>query len=197
MPKPYSVSPFLTDLLHARSPSGYEFEAQKVFDQHVKPAADKYHKDAMGNRLAILNPDGDPVLMFAGHMDELGLIVSFVNKDGFLYFDTIGGHDRIMIPGRRVIIQTANGPVKGVTGKRAIHLMDEADRKKVPETHEIWIDIGEEDPWYARALQLHGNLLERGVEHEWHAWPGGHDGDYWTEHVPDYLRFYSQALTWR
>jgi len=142
MPKPYSVSPFLTDLLHARSPSGYEFEAQKVFDQHVKPAADKYHKDAMGNRLAILNPDGDPVLMFAGHMDELGLIVSFVNKDGFLYFDTIGGHDRIMIPGRRVIIQTANGPVKGVTGKRAIHLMDEADRKKVPETHEIWIDIG-------------------------------------------------------
>ncbi len=62
---------------------------------------------------------------------------------------------------------------------------------------QIWIDIGEEDPWYARALQLHGNLLERGVEHEWHAWPGGHDGDYWTEHVPDYLRFYSQALTWR
>ncbi|HTQ30542.1 MAG TPA: M20/M25/M40 family metallo-hydrolase [Opitutaceae bacterium] len=142
MPKPYPVSPFLTELLHARSPSGYEFEAQKIFDQYVKPAADKYARDAMGNRLATLNPDGDPVLMFAGHMDELGLIVSFVNKDGFIYFDTIGGHDRIMIPGRRVIIQTANGPVKGVTGKRAIHLMDEADRKKVPETHEIWIDIG-------------------------------------------------------
>jgi endoglucanase len=47
-----------------------------------------------------------------------------------------------MIPGRRVVIQTATGPVKGVTGKRAIHLMDEADRKKVPEIHEIWIDIG-------------------------------------------------------
>jgi putative aminopeptidase FrvX len=142
MSKPYSVSTFLTDLLHARSPSGYEFEAQKAFDDHVKPAADKYAMDAMGNRLATLNPGGDPVLMFAGHMDELGLIVTFVNKDGFIYFDTIGGHDRIMIPGRRVIIQTAGGPVKGVTGKRAIHLMDEADRKKVPETHEIWIDIG-------------------------------------------------------
>jgi putative aminopeptidase FrvX len=47
-----------------------------------------------------------------------------------------------MIPGRRVVIQTAKGPVKGVTGKRAIHLMDEADRKKVPEIHEMWIDIG-------------------------------------------------------
>jgi putative aminopeptidase FrvX len=138
----YQAPKFLTDLLHARSPSGYEFEAQKVFDEYVKPAADKYAKDAMGNRIATLNPAGDPVLMFAGHMDELGLIVTFANKDGFLYFDTIGGHDRIMIPGRRVIIQTANGPVRGVTGKRAIHLMDESDRKKVPETHEIWIDIG-------------------------------------------------------
>jgi putative aminopeptidase FrvX len=138
----YEAPKFLTELLHARSPSGYEFEAQKVFDEHVKPAADKYAKDAIGNRLATLNPEGDPVLMLAGHMDELGLIITYVNKEGFLYFDTIGGHDRVMIPGRRVIIQTADGPVKGVTGKRAIHLMDEADRKKVPERHEIWIDIG-------------------------------------------------------
>ena len=138
----YDVPAFLAALLHARSPSGYEFEAQKVFDEHVKPAADEYAMDALGNRLATLNPGGDPVLMFAGHMDELGLIITYVNKDGFLYFDTIGGHDRTVISGRRVIIQTAAGPVKGVTGKRAIHLMDEGDRKKVPEIHEIWIDIG-------------------------------------------------------
>jgi putative aminopeptidase FrvX len=138
----YSVPAFLAELLHARSPSGYEGEAQAVFDRHVKPAADIYDHDALGNRLATLNPAGDPVLMLAGHMDELGLIITYVNKDGFIYFDTIGGHDRTVISGRRVIIQTANGPVKGVTGKRAIHLMDEADRKKVPEIHEIWMDIG-------------------------------------------------------
>jgi len=138
----YQAPAFLTELLHARSPSGYESEAQAVFDRHVKPAADEYAMDAMGNRIATLNPAGDPVLMLAGHMDELGLIITFINKDGFIYFDTIGGHDRTVISGRRVIIQTANGPVKGVTGKRAIHLMEEADRKKVPEIHEIWIDIG-------------------------------------------------------
>ncbi len=138
----YQVPAFLAELLHARSPSGYEGEAQAVFDRHVKPAADTYAQDALGNRLATLNPPGDPVLMLAGHMDELGLIITYVNKDGFIYFDTIGGHDRTVISGRRVIIQTANGPVKGVTGKRAIHLMDEADRKKVPEIHEIWMDIG-------------------------------------------------------
>jgi endoglucanase len=133
---------FLTELLHARSPSGYEAEAQAVFERHVKPAADAYSGDAMGNRFATLNPGGDPTLMLAGHMDELGLLITYVNKDGFIYFDTIGGQDRSVISGRRVVIQTANGPVKGVTGKRAIHMMDEADRKKVPELHEIWIDIG-------------------------------------------------------
>lgn len=138
----YKVPAFLADLLQARSPSGYEAEAQAAFDRHVKPAADTYDNDALGNRIATLNPKGDPVLMLAGHMDELGLIITYVNKDGFLYFDTIGGHDLSVISGRRVIIQTAHGPVKGVTGKRAIHLMDDEDRKKVPKKHEIWIDIG-------------------------------------------------------
>jgi endoglucanase len=138
----YSVPPFLSELLHARSPSGYEAEAQRVFDRHVKPVADAYAQDALGNRIATLNPKGDPVLMLAGHMDELGLLITYVNKDGFIYFDTVGGHDLSVISGRRVIIQTENGPVKGVTGKRAIHLMDEEDRKKVPKKHEIWIDIG-------------------------------------------------------
>src|SRR3954462_9245472 len=138
----YQVPPFLAELLHARSPSGYEAEAQAVFDRHVKPAADEDANDAMGNRLATLNPGGAPVLMLAGHMDELGLIITYINKDGFIYFDTIGGHDLSVISGRRVIIQTAHGLVKGVTGKRAIHLMDDEDRKKVPKKHEIWIDIG-------------------------------------------------------
>ena len=133
---------FLTELLHARSPSGYEEEAQAVFKSHVRPAADSFHGDALGNCIATLNPKGDPTLMLAGHMDELGLIITYVNKDGFIYFDTIGGHDRIVISGRRVLIKTADGVVKGVTGKRAVHLMDEGDRKKVPEIHEIWIDIG-------------------------------------------------------
>ncbi len=138
----YSAPVFLTELLAAKSPSGAEAQAQAVFDAHVKPHADAYADDALGNRIATLNPKGGPTLMFAGHIDELGLILTYVNKDGYLYFDTIGGHDRTIISGRRVIIQTAAGPVKGVTGKRAIHLMEEADRKKVPEIHEIWIDIG-------------------------------------------------------
>ena len=138
----YTAPLFLTELLQAKSPSGAEGQAQAVFDRFVQPHADAYANDALGCRLATLNPAGAPTLMFAGHMDELGLIITYINKDGYIYFNTIGGHDRTIISGRRVVIQTAAGPVKGVTGKRAIHLLDEADRKKVPEIHEIWIDIG-------------------------------------------------------
>ena len=162
----YQVPAFLAELLHARSPSGYEAEAQAVFDRHVKPAADAYANDALGNRLATLNPAGDPVLMLAGHMDELGLLITYVNKDGYLYFATIGGHDRTVISGRRVIIQTAKGPVKGVTGKRAVHLMDEADRKKVPEIHEMWIDIGVRSKKEAQALVSVGDTATYGHDFE-------------------------------
>jgi len=139
---PYTAPLFLTELLQAKSPSGAEGQAQAVYDRFVRPHATAYADDALGCRLATLNPAGAPTLMFSGHMDELGLIITYVNKDGFLYFDTIGGHDRGIISGRRVLIQTASGAVKGVTGKRAIHLVKEDERKKVPEIHEIWIDIG-------------------------------------------------------
>ena len=136
---------FLVDLLNARSPSGYEAEAQAVIDQYVESTADEYQRDALGNRLATFNSKGSPKLMLSGHMDELGLIIKYVDKEGYLFFDTIGGHDRGLISGRRVTILTADGPIKGVTGKRAIHLMDVDERKKVPELHNMWIDIGAEN----------------------------------------------------
>lgn len=140
--KPFEAPEFLVDLLNARSPTGHEYEAQAVVDRYVEGEVDTYRRDTMGNRFATVNPDGDPSVLFAGHIDELGLIVTYINEQGFVYFDTLGGHDKSMISGRRVSILTKEGEVKGVTGKRAIHLMDAEDRKKVPETHEIWIDIG-------------------------------------------------------
>lgn len=139
------VNDFFKDLLDSKGPSGFEFETQKVLDKHVKPFADDYAKDAMGNRFAHLNTKGSPKIMLAGHMDELGLIVRYIDDKGFIYFDTIGGHDLSIISGRRVFILNDKKVIKGVTGKRAIHLMDADDRKKVPQLHDIWIDIGAKD----------------------------------------------------
>ena len=150
--KTYKAPEFLVDLLNARSPTGHEYEAQVVVDHYVESNVDNYRKDTMGNRLATVNPKGDPSIMFAGHIDELGLIITYISDDGFVYFETLGGHDKSMISGRRVSILTKNGVVKGVTGKRAIHLMDVEDRKKVPKTHEIWIDLGVKNKEEAEAL---------------------------------------------
>jgi tetrahedral aminopeptidase len=150
--KPYVAPQFLVDLLDARSPTGHEYEAQAVVDRHIEPVVDVYRKDTMGNRFATVNLGGDPSVLFAGHIDELGLIITYIDDKGFVYFDTLGGHDKSMISGRRVSILTKEGVVKAVTGKRAIHLMSADDRKKVPETHEIWIDLGVQNKAEAEAL---------------------------------------------
>lgn len=141
----YDVPTFLTDLLTARSPSGYEFEAQAVVDRHLQSVADTYETDPLGQRIATLNPEGSPSVLLAGHMDELGFIITYVDARGFLYFDTIGGIDLNTIAGRRVEILTRDGVVKGVTGKRAIHLLTTEERKKTPERENLWIDIGAKD----------------------------------------------------
>ena len=138
----YQVPKFLLKLLASRSPSGHEGEAQAVFDEFVAPKADSYERDVLGNRIATLNPQGDPSILLAGHLDELGFIIKYIDKRGYLFFDTVGGHDRSMIPGRRVRIKTRQGIVTGVTGKRAIHQMDPREREKVPKIHNMWIDLG-------------------------------------------------------
>ncbi|MCA9740694.1 MAG: M42 family metallopeptidase [Deferribacteres bacterium] len=133
---------FLKELIAAPSPSGYEQPAQRVWRTYAEKHSDQLESDFHGNSFAVLNPKGTPRLMFAGHCDELGFIVKYIDEKGFLYFDTVGGHDKGIIPGRRVIIHSAKGTVTGVTGKKAIHLMTPEDRKKVPEIENLWIDIG-------------------------------------------------------
>ncbi|MFW6354245.1 MAG: M42 family peptidase, partial [Verrucomicrobiota bacterium] len=149
--EPNYLPDFLAELLAARSPSGYETEAQAVIDRHLAPAADTYEKDPLGQRIATLHPEGAPSVLLAGHMDELGFIITYVDERGFLYFDTIGGIDLNTIAGRRVEILTRDGVVKGVTGKRAIHLLTQEERKKTPERENLWIDIGAKSK--AEALQ--------------------------------------------
>ena len=137
-----SYPEFLKDLLEAKSPTGHEFAAQAVVDAYVEKTADKYHRDTLGNRIAELKGKGGPTLMFAGHIDEIGLIISHIDDKGFLYFEFLGGHDHVIPSGRRVHILTRNGAVLGITGKRAVHLLSPEDRKRVPERHDMWIDIG-------------------------------------------------------
>ncbi len=138
-----SVS-FLKELIAAPSPSGFEGPAQKVWMKRTSPFADEVRMDVHGNAIAVLNPGGSPRIMLAGHTDEVGFMVKYVSDDGFISFATIGGVDIHLVPARRVVIHTAQGPVMGVVGKKPIHLMQDRNSQKL-EWHQLWIDIGAKD----------------------------------------------------
>ncbi len=133
---------FLKRLLETPSPSGFETLGQRVWISYAEQFADRIESDSYGNVFAMFNSEGSPRILLAGHSDELGLMITHISEDGFLYFKGIGGVDRAMLRGRRVIVHGAAGPVPGVTGHLAIHMQEPDDRKKVPEFHEVFIDIG-------------------------------------------------------
>jgi len=137
-----SVIAYLENLMNQPSPSGYEDKARAVWRAEMQTIADRVYGDTHGNSFAVLNEQGSPRVMLAGHIDEIGFQVQYINDDGYIAFRSIGGFDQPIIPGRRVLIHTANGPVKGVVGKKAIHLMKEEDRKKLTEIKDLWIDTG-------------------------------------------------------
>jgi putative aminopeptidase FrvX len=133
---------FLEQLVNAPSPSGFEQSAQSVVREYVSQFADEVRTDVMGNVIAVLNPDGKPRVMLAGHCDEIGFMIRYITDQGFLHFSPIGGVDAHLVPGQKVHIHTSRGPILGVVGKKAIHLMEAEERKKVLQFHQQWIDIG-------------------------------------------------------
>ena len=150
---------FLQHLIDAPSPSGYEQAVRRVWRETVSTFADDVRGDVHGNVIASRNPGGSPRLMFAGHCDELGLQINYISDKGYLYFNTIGGHDPSLISGRRVIIHTQDGPVRGVTGRRAVHLTPRGERGEAQKVEDIWIDIGASDKAEAEALVRVGDAV--------------------------------------
>lgn len=133
---------FLKELVETPSPSGYEQPAQRVIRAQLDGIADEMHTDVMGNMIAHLQGSGGPKLMLAGHCDEIGFMVQYVDDDGFIYFGAIGGVDPHLSPGQRVSIHSAESVIQGVIGKKAIHLIEPKDREKVIKLKDQFIDIG-------------------------------------------------------
>jgi endoglucanase len=104
--------------------------------------AESVWADVAGNSFATVNPDGAPRLMLAGHIDEIGVMVTHIDDEGFLSFDTIGGWDHQVFVGQRVVLLGRAGQVSGVVGKKAIHLIEREEREKVSKVEDLWIDIG-------------------------------------------------------
>ncbi|MDQ3861040.1 MAG: M42 family metallopeptidase [Actinomycetota bacterium] len=135
---------FLKSLLSTPGPSGYERAAAEIWRAEAGEFAE-VRGDRMGNSFATLNGGGAPRVMLSGHIDEIGLMVTHVEEGGLLRFQGVGGWDPQVLVGQRVLVQTMNGVVPGVIGKKAIHVMEADERKKVSEIKSLWIDIGAKD----------------------------------------------------
>jgi len=135
---------FFKELVEAPSPSGYEQPAQRILRRHLEGCADELRGDVMGNLIARVAAvsEGAPRLMLAGHCDEIGFMVRYIDEQGFIWFGAIGGVDPHLIPGQRVLIHAADGAIPGVVGKKPIHLIESKDRDKVIKLTSQFIDIG-------------------------------------------------------
>ena len=133
---------FLRRLVNTPSPSGHEVRGQRVWLDYVKQYSDETFSDAYGNCVAVLNKGGSPRLMLAAHADEIAMAVNYINDEGFIYVTKLGGIDAAITKAQRVVIHARNGPVKGVVGNVAPHLAKLDKQRKLPQIHDLFIDIG-------------------------------------------------------
>src|SRR6185295_966510 len=110
--------------------------------KYVREFAEETFSDHYGNCVATLNKGGSPRLMLAAHADEIAMVVNYITDDGFIYVRKLGGIDAAITKAQRVVIQTRQGPVKGVVGNVAPHLTKEEGERKVPKIQDLFIDIG-------------------------------------------------------
>ncbi len=136
---------FLQQLLDAPGPSGFEVRPARVWRAEAERFADQVSVDVSGNSVAALNSGGRPRVMMAGHVDEIGLQITYIDDEGFLYIDEIGGWDPQVLVGQRVRILARDGDILGVVGKKAIHLIKAEERSKASKTQDLWVDVGVAD----------------------------------------------------
>src|SRR3982751_1579515 len=140
MISPQSLN-FLKKLLDTPGPSGFEAAPAKVWREQAKQFA-KVSGDVAGNSLAESNSNGAPTVMLAGHIDEIGVIINYIDDQGYTYIQPIGGWDPQVLIGQRIRFIGRKGDVFGVVGKKPIHLIKPEEREKAGKFTDFWVDFG-------------------------------------------------------
>lgn len=136
---------FLFDLLQVPSPSGFEANAQKIVHNYLQDCCDDITNDINGNLIACKKGNGKHKIMIVGHSDEIGFMVNYIDENGFVYVKTLGGFDLNLLPGLRVDIHHNDNIVRGIFGKKPIHLLRDSDESPKLKIEDLWIDIGAKD----------------------------------------------------
>jgi len=143
----------LEKLSNACGIAGREEEVRKLMKTFLKPHVDEVKEDKLGNVIGIKKGKKNaPKIMLAAHMDEIGLLIKTISKEGFLQFTKIGGIDDRILLAQKVIVYTEKGPLHGIIGSKPPHIQKEEERKKVLAYDELFIDIGAESQEQAKKM---------------------------------------------
>jgi len=130
-------------MMEAFGPSGFEREVAAVTKAYMEPYADDVVIDKLGTVTFVAKGAADgPRVLLAGHVDEVGFVVSSVSEEGFLTFNTLGGWWSQVLLGQRVVIRTDKGDVHGVIAAKPPHILPQEERKKMVERKDMFLDIG-------------------------------------------------------
>ncbi len=133
---------FLVNLLETPSPSGYEGPVQEIVRDYCSSFADEVRTDTHGNVIVGTNTSASMRVLYAGHCDQIGLLVHYIDKHGFIYCQTIGGWDPQQLVGQRMVVWTRDGRLPAVIARKAIHLLSPEERKVVVDAKDLWLDVG-------------------------------------------------------
>jgi endoglucanase len=143
----------LEKLSNACGVAGREEEVRSLMKKFLKPYVDEVKEDKLGNVIGIKKGKKNaPKVMLAAHMDEIGLLVKTISKEGFIQFAKIGGIDDRILLAQKVIVYTEKGPLHGIIGSKPPHIQKEEERKKVLTYDELFIDIGAENQEQAKKM---------------------------------------------
>lgn len=157
---------FLRSLVETPSPTGAEEPVAALVRTRLSSVADEVQTNTMGSVHAVLEGAGaGPSLMLAAHMDEIGLMVTYISDDGFLSIAAVGGVDAAILPGMRVDVHTASGTLRGIVGRKPIHLIEADERKKVTPLDKLVIDLGMPGKKVRKLVRV-GDVITFGVGFE-------------------------------
>jgi endoglucanase len=133
----------LKDLTDAKGIPGNEREVREVMKKYIEPFADEITTDGLGSLIAKkVGKEGGPRIMVAGHLDEVGFMITQIDDKGFLRFQPVGGWWGQVMLAQRVTIVTKKGDVTGIIGSKPPHILSAEARKKPVEIKDMFIDIG-------------------------------------------------------
>lgn len=147
------INALLQKLSNAHGISGFESSVAKIIRDEVAPYVDEIRTDNMGNLIAV-KKGGDFSIMLAAHMDEIGMMVQYVDENGFIRFVVVGGWFNPVLVSQRVLLHGEKGIVPGVLGMKPPHVMSDEDRKKPVNLADMFIDVGATSPEEVEALGI-------------------------------------------